>query len=101
MIKVRAAFSLASASGFSLTTKEPYQPCLRDLRYWYTWARETGRHEKYLKRIETLAVDFKLKTLGAESKVDLSNPNTYLPEVDLFNMMLDQSNYQEILRHLK
>lgn len=62
--------------------KEAYLPSLRDFRCWYVWARETGRHERYLQQIEALAIAFKRETPDAEANVHLINPNISLSEVD-------------------
>lgn len=80
-----------------LSPKEAYLPSLRDFRCWYIWARETRRHERYLQKIEELAVDFKLKTPYYEVDINLVNPKISLGEADLHNMRNDQRNYQELL----
>lgn len=80
-----------------LVRKEAYLPCLRDFRCWYVWARETGRHERYLQQIEALAVAFKLETPDAEINTHFINPNISLSEANLHNMKNDQIRYQELL----
>lgn len=80
--------------------KEAYLPSLRDFRCWYVWAKETGRHERYLQQIEALAVAFKLETPGSEIDIHLINPNISLSEANLHNMKKDQIRYQELLESL-
>lgn len=75
-----------------------YFPCLRDFRHWYVWARETGRHERYLENIQTLATEFKLNTPNAELDLNLSNSSIYLSDTNLHNFSQDQISYQELLK---
>lgn len=79
--------------------EEAYLPSLRDFRCWYIWARETGRHEIYLEKIEALALAFKLKTPSAEANIHLINPNFGLSAANLHNMRNDQNRYQEMVEN--
>lgn len=77
--------------------EEIYLPCLQDLRNWYVWARETGRHETYLENIQKLGEKLKLDVPNAKLDANLSSPIICFSTINLHNFRLDQKSYQQLL----
>lgn len=72
-------------------------PCLLDFRRWYFHARETGRSQPYLDRIQALAEDFKAKTPEALSDDAIRNSDVKLSDSAIAYMKIDANNYQTLV----
>ncbi len=71
----------------------PLMPCLLDFRRWYFYARETGRSQPYLDRIQILAEDFKAKTPESQSDSTIRNSDVKLSDSAIAHMKIDADNY--------
>jgi hypothetical protein len=75
------------------TPEEPYYPCLQEYKRWYFEARETGRSQKYLDRIQALAEEFKAKTPASIADPTVRNPDVPLSMAALTHLKQDAANY--------
>jgi hypothetical protein len=76
---------------------ESYHPCLLDFRKWYFEARETGRPQAYLDRIQELAEEFKAKTPAARVSVSARNRDFTLSASAIAYLQQDGTNYRSRL----
>ena len=75
---------------------DSHYPCLQEFKRWYFEAREIGRSQKYLDRIQALAEDFKAKTPAAVADPTIRNPDVSLSASALTHLNQDAESY-----HLK
>jgi Bifunctional DNA primase/polymerase, N-terminal/Primase C terminal 2 (PriCT-2) len=76
---------------------EAYHPCLLDFRKWYFEARETGRSQQYLDRIQELAEEFKAKTPAARVSSSARNRDYTLSVSAIAHLQEDATNYRSRL----
>ena len=69
-------------------------PCLQNFRRWYFCARETGRSQPYLDRIQALAEDFKAKTPESTYDSKTRNSDVELSDSAIAHLKIDTDNYQ-------
>lgn len=81
-------------TGEWLVTSEPHYPCLQEFKQWYFEAREIGRSQKYLDRIQELAEDFKAKTPEALSNPTIQNSEIPLSSTAITHLRQDSTSYQ-------
>ncbi|MCU0552920.1 MAG: bifunctional DNA primase/polymerase, partial [Leptolyngbya sp. Prado105] len=81
-------------TGEWLAISEPHYPCLQEFKRWYFEAREVGRSQKYLDRIQELAEDFKAKTPDAIADSTAQNSEITLSEAAISHLKKDSSAYQ-------
>lgn len=74
--------------------EEPYYPSLQDFKRWYFEARETGRPQKYLDRIQALAEDFKTKTPASINDPMAQNKEIPLSSSAIAHLKQDAVSYQ-------
>lgn len=77
-----------------------YHPCLTEFRQWYFKARETGRSQVYLDRIQQLAEEFKAKTPVAAINPNLRNREFSLSVAAIAHLQEDAGNYRSRLEQL-
>ncbi len=70
-----------------------HHPCLQEFKRWYFEAREIGRSQKYLDRIQALAEDFKAKTPAAVADPTIQNPDVLLSASALTHLNQDAESY--------
>ena len=70
-----------------------HYPCLQEFKRWYFEAREIGRSQKYLDRIQALAEDFKAKTPAAVVDSTIRNPDVLLSASALTHLNQDAESY--------
>ncbi len=73
---------------------EAYHPCLIDFRRWYFEARETGRSQKYLDRIQELAEEFKARTPAAKVNPTVRNRGYSLSVAAIAHLQQDGTCYR-------
>ncbi len=72
---------------------DAHHPCLQEFKRWYFEAREIGRSQKYLDRIQALAEDFKAKTSAATTDPTIRNSDVSLSAAALTHLTQDAESY--------
>lgn len=67
---------------------------MQDFKRWYFEARETGRSQKYLDRIQALAEDFKAKTPASATDLTIRNSEIPLSSGAIACLNQDAATYQ-------
>lgn len=73
---------------------QAHHPNLQEFKRWYFEARETGRSQKYLDRIQALAEEFKAQTPAAVADYTIRNPNVTLSSNAHTHLEQDTAKYQ-------